>query len=1261
MNRQGIQLCHPQRRVWFTEVMYPGTGVGNLAGCLLFPGTASQLSLLERAVNHVIKSHDALRLRLLRTGDLMPRQIVVDFESVTLQQVQSTKENTALREEAKRPFSMIDGPLFDFKLLVSKADQIGVFFRYHHIIVDALTVSLLNKRIFESFKALASNRQPTEFNAPTFDEFLKREKAYLKSDEFMADKAFWSAEIADMAPDLEHVSNPSSIATKRYEHTFSRHLTDEISKLCHDNHTTIFRFFMAIFALFFSAPARRREIVLSTGHHNRIHSKDMQMAGMTVSTVPVRLVFDEQISFAKHLKEAHRKIKDCLSHQQYPYDLLAEQLRLGGHDPKRLLRYFINHIPAFEGEYKVERYSPGGDLAELNIKINPNQRPKDDLLQICVDARVEIFDSAAVLKMFENLNQLIEAVVANPDRRLDDLTMIPSVQQRTLIEPSVAAQSLPAVVPKETVWDLFEKVARGNPNRTALVDEHGTYTYGALLAESQRLAAVIIRRGTSSGSIIPIVMPRNTSFVIAALAVFRAGCAYVPIEPETPTERMDYIINDVSAEFVLASAPGLIGKISKDVITVPTEENCSEISRPTPRGELIAYVIYTSGTSGSPHGVMVPHGGLSNLCHWNKDICSLDKDDVTAAYCSFMFDVSVAEIFTPLICGAAVHILPERIRHSVFELNRYFIKHKVATATLPTKVGELFIQNIKETSLKVLTVAGEQLRVFSNRPYQIINAYGPTEATVFATAYRVLGAEPKIPIGRPAHNMVAYVVDRHHHLVPPGEEGELLLAGPQLAAGYLNASKLTAKRFIENPFSSSPGLGRAYKTGDRVRMRADGNLEFLGRMDRQIKRRGFRIEPGEIEKFLCEHPTVTQCHVMKDAQETLCAFYVTKPGQSLDAADLHAYLQSRLPRHLLPDQFIKIDEIPLDRNGKTNSLALLHRAKQTHQNHLASRVETSTERLLVTIWREILGIENVALSGDFFELGGDSLKAMRLLARLEDLTASAYPMSLIFEFRTIKQLAAALDKDKNSLAPAKTQEGMTTIRNGADPRPLFCIHDITGTVMPYFNIAAHIDGALTMQGIVYNHKIGSQRSVKTLAKHYTSIVQRAQPSGPLKILGYSVGSIIAYEMAQQLTADGRRIDFLGIIDTPNFAAQTRSAQLFSVTAFTSILSWLRNMSLLYKFNFIKSDLHKRLKRGNLRSMFFAQRNMKAMIMDYQPKPYLGELTIFRANRRILGGDDLGWKPLVQNLVLHKIDGDHVSILAEKNASQVALALLKSLL
>jgi fengycin family lipopeptide synthetase A len=1262
-------LSHPQKRIWYSEMMHPNTSLGNLAGSVVLRSVTVDLELLNKAINLVIERRAALRIRLIEASGYDVRQYISDYTEKNFEIIEGEQLEAWMLEQSRGPFSLIDSDLFYFALIRFPENKYGYYFKYHHIICDAMSVALLNKEIYSVYINLVNNRNaPPDSDKPSFEEFLERDRLYLTREQYSEDKAFWLGEFKDMPEPypLYGKASLNTIESDRRVFSLGEDLTANINNFCRENHTTIFRFFMSAFYMYFSRVTSCRDIVIGTGHHNRVSKREREMIGMTVSTLPVRISADSDMDFATLLKYVTDKITNCLSHQCYPYESLATDLRERGYEPGGLLNIMLNHIPSLTEDYVVERYTPGADPGLLNIKLNPNQLPQQCPLEIAIDYRVEAFEAMDIERLFRRLEVLIKDIINSPFKRLFEFEIMPVEEKHCILKEF--NNSFEKHDGNMCFHQCFSEQALKTPDNTALVFKDKAYTYRQLDNRTNQLAKILRLKGVGPETRIVIMAERSADFVIGLLAVLKAGAVYVPVDPSSPQERIDFILTDSGAELLLSQkalrekAMNFNGQwldLSDEALYAESDGRINNVNKPTDS----AYIIYTSGSSGNPKGVVVEHRNLLNFCLWHKKFYELTESDAQAAFCNFIFDVSIGELLPPLMAGASVHIIPEEIRLSPYEVNRYFEKEMITAATFPTRVGEIFTEVTENRTLRVLTLAGERLNKYRLSRYKLVNAYGPTEATIYSTAAVVEQYSEIIPIGKPVLNTGVYVVDPQGRLLPIGVPGELWLSGAQITRGYLNRPQLTSERFIHNPFSEGEQDTIAYKTGDLVRWLPDGNLDFLGRMDGQVKIRGYRVELSEIEYKLLQHPGIKEAvvldYVSHNGSSMIQASIVS--DRQLDAEELKRQLRLKLPDYMIPEQVVTVPSIPLTQTGKVDKEAL-----RLITSNLLSDMQSTialpgslTEQKLAAMWKELFQLEQISITKSFFNLGGNSLLAIRLFVMIKEVFQLSLPVSIIFKENTIERLSKVIDDRK-----VKDECLVVCIREGKGNRPLFCIHDFSGEVLAYSNLAGAMQDDEAVYGIRYpfgNHK--QVKSLEALASGYIKEIKYLQPKGPYRIAGYSSGGIIAYETARQLLEQKEEVSLLALLDTPNYNLYPFVINSIFAAVLRYALSWLMELSLKDKLRFIEVNMRnlalgaysKLLKAERTdHSIFDPQKSMQRLLAGYVPKYYRGKLILFRAKKRIAEMDQmLGWNGLVKEIELHETGGNHVSVINRENSNRIA--------
>ncbi|WP_338124974.1 non-ribosomal peptide synthetase [Fischerella thermalis] len=842
------------------------------------------------------------------------------------------------------------------------------------------------------------------------------------------------------------------------------------------------------------------------------------------------------------------------------------------------------------------------------------------------------------------------------------------------------------------IHQMFEAQVEKSPDMVAvaLADTPSLdkLTYRQLNQRANQLAHHLRNLGVGPEVLVGVCMDRSLEMIVALLGVLKAGGAYVPLDPAYPPERLAFILEDTKTPVMLTQAK-LLGNLpasEAQVICLDSEweliaENNPDNLENWTTPENLIYVIYTSGSTGQPKGVMIPHRGISNQLHWRQTSFGLTDTDKVLQTISFSFDPSVWQIFWPLCFGAKL-ILPRPGGHqdSAYLIKTIAEQQITVLAMVPSMLRVLLEEKGIESCqcLKHITCGGEALpvelieRFFArlNLDNVLHNCYGPTEASIDATYWRCQRNTNYVtaPIGCAIANTKIYILDSDLQPVPVGEPGELYIGGMGLARGYLNRPELTAEKFILNPLNSSE---RLYKTGDLARYLSDGNIEFLGRIDHQVKIRGFRIELPEIETKLVQHSGVQTSVVIPrediPGEQRLVAYIVPSGEQAVTIGELRNFLKQTLPDYMLPSAFVILDSLPLTPNGKVDRRALP--APDQNRSQMLKNFVTPTNKVesqLAEIWEEVLGIQPVGITDNFFDLGGHSLVALRLLGKIEQKFGKSLPLSVFLQAPTIEKLAKILQQEESQAL----WQPLIPIQTHGDKPPLFCVHGADGNVLVFQNLARYLDldqpvYALQPHGL--DGKKPLQTKIEDMASEYIKGIRTVQQKGPYLLAGFSAGGVITFEMAQQLLAEGEKVAFLGLFDSC-------SPKYFHKLSFHQWISrhWNNFLQIepKQKFNYLSMGVQQRLQKigkiGNsLRGISVEEKSpavvpleqkinsteatffetQRRAVRDYHPQAYSGKITLFRSQEQIwwIGSDrNLGWEGIAE-VEIHSIPGDHDNI------------------
>ncbi|MFD5570648.1 non-ribosomal peptide synthetase [Streptomyces cadmiisoli] len=1050
-----------QERVWFASRLDPDSPAFNIPTVVPLSGIALDAGDVAAALHALVQRHEALRTSLAQAPDGSLVQTVHERVELTVDEVDLRSLERAaavgraeelLAELASAPFDLARAPLFRARLVrLSEADRL-LLVSVHHSAFDAASVALLDHEVIELCRAAAEGRAVELPSLPVqYADYSTWQRSRYDNGEFEPDLAYWRQRLAGLPPvhalPLDRRRPPVRSNTgDTVRFAVPEEVGHAVAALARRAGTTPFTVLLAAFTALLSRTSGSADVVVGVPVSGRVLPEVAPLIGMFVNTVVLRTDVSGNPTFGELIARTRDAVADALEHSELPFQKLVEEL-----SPERdpsvspLYQIAFNYLP----DSGNELVDTGTAKDELVLELGSREGR--------LSFRTDLFDRRTAQALAERYVRLLAA--AAPETRLADLPLAGPEEERT-----GSAQDLgpDRELPAGLLPDLFQARAAARPGAPALIDADVCLSYAELNSRANRLARLLVRRGAGPERRIALVLPRSAQMIVAVLAVFKAGAAYVPVDPDLPGLRREFMLTDSAPALVLTLAATADQDLSEAPVLAlddpavlaelaeTDDTDLTDADRTAPlRAAGLAYVLYTSGSTGRPKGVAVPHAGLSNLAHAHIDLLGIGPDDRVANRSVWSFDISVLELVSTLLAGAALVVTPREPALLGAELADWLRRYAVTHLLAPTPVAATLPAGAPP-ALRVIFVGGEacpaELVARLGADVSFVNGYGPTETTVVATTWPGRQQPPTAvaPIGRPLPNTACYVLDDRLRPVPPGVPGELYVAGPHVARGYTGRFGLTAERFVADPFGA-PGT-RMYRTGDLVRRNHDGDLEFLGRTDRQVKVRGYRIEPGEIETALTECAGVRQAVavVAADDPPRLIAHVVAEPGTEPDPEALRAELAAVLPRHMVPAQVTVLEALPLLPNGKLDRAALP--TPPPVRPGAGRRPATERERVLCAAVAHALHLDEAGADDDFFQLGGDSISAITLVAgaRAAGLRITARE---VFRHRTpaaLAQVAAAVADG----APAGGEPAPLVRLDAADRDRLAALHPGHHDVLP---------------------------------------------------------------------------------------------------------------------------------------------------------------------------------------------------------------------
>lgn len=1066
---------YSQERLWFLEQFEPNTAIYNIPYIATVKGSIHR-SAFNRAVNRLIARHESLRTCFIESAG-KPKQAIhaelsveVDWEDLSSLNPRACAERLQkiCTEVTSTPFDLSKAPLFRI-MLVASARETTIITTIHHIISDGWSIGIFQRELSALYQEELGGRPASlpELRIQYAD-YAIWQREMLGGEGLDRLKQYWRQQLEGATTVLEipgDYQRPLKQTFSGAVHMFdlAPELAVGIRALTNSQETTLFMTLFSAFAVLLYRLTGHKDVLVGTPIAGRKGVKMENLIGLFVNTLVLRARMEPEMQFVHLLSEVKKMTLEAFEHQDMPFEKLVLEL-----NPKRDL----SHSPLIQILFSLQNIPPLQELltqdAEIDVGMSRNLdghtgtakfdfalfvSEVGDKLQCSIEFNTDLFSAATVEDIGNYYVALLNGITKNPDATISSyLLMSPERRQQCLDKCSGKAHRY-----SETrgCHQLFESQCRETPDATAVSHvlnkaSAGT-TYAELNAYANRIARYLTVRGVRPGDNVAVCMPRSVHQIAALLGIVKAGAAYVPLDPEHPAERLRFILSDVRAPLLLSSVDTRVS-LDDFVDVVLLEHEAEEISRQSSDNlntayspETPLYIIHTSGSTGRPKGVVMPHRSIVNLIEWQARASRNEPGDVTLQYASLNFDVASQEIFSTLTSGGCLQLIDENIRRDGPRLLDFLKSQEVARLFLPPVSLEQLAnaassRDVVLENLREVIVAGDKLQVTDNvrsffekvRHARLINQYGPTESHV-VSAHTLESPASNWPvhpaIGKPIDNVQLYVLDENLEPVPPKVTGELYIGGVAVALGYLNLPEESGKRFVKNPFASGQGL--LYRTGDVCSYDIDGVLAFVGRVDQQIKLRGFRIEPGEVEIVLKRHDSVKDAVVIKrqskQGDDQLVAYLVVTEQTGLDKAGLRSFLSDKLPAYMIPAQFVRLESFPLTGSGKIDRLKLpdpaeKETARDQESTYIAPR--TPVEQFLADCWCNLLQLERVSIQDSFFELGGHSLTATQLVSRIRDEFGLELPLYRIFERPTIELLALEIIQRQASQAEQSQLEAL---------------------------------------------------------------------------------------------------------------------------------------------------------------------------------------------------------------------------------------------
>jgi amino acid adenylation domain-containing protein len=1172
-----------QEQLWFLDQFAPGRALYNVPVVIRISGQLDA-GALSRALDRLVERHEALRTTLVPDARSRPVQAIgppwplrLDTEALT--GFEPARRLARLRElihaEAMRPFDLAAGPLLRTWLArLSEADHALVVV-VHHAVFDGWSAKVLRHDLAALYRSEVTGEPSGLAELPVqFADYAVWERQRLRGKALAGLEQYWrdtlaGAETVEFPADRPRpaVDSPEGALAER---TADAGLLAGLQELSRQQGVTMFVIVLASLLALLHRYTGQDDLVVGTASANRGHAALQPLIGFLVNTLPIRCDLSGDPPFAGLLARVKDAVLGAFAHQDLPFGKLVDALGVP-RDASRNPVLQINMtyaerddapVPAAGAQFAGSDLVVGTAAAKFDLNFAVETRHGGLWTECCY--KTALFDAGTIERLLGHWEMLLRGVAAAPSARLSQLPLLTPAELRAELSEWNATAS---PVPQACAHELFQAQATRTPDAVAVQWGAGRHdgdrvSYAELNRQANQIARRLRELGVGPEHLVGVCMRAGLRRLAALLGVWKAGGGYVPLDPALPAGRLSFMIADADVRLILtdtASEPPVAAGVA--LICVDDEWpqiaglDGSDLAGTGVTPASVAYVIYTSGSTGQPKGVVVEHRNLVNLLHGMAAHSGMHggmpwaagSGPVMLGYHSYAFDMSVLDMYLPLATGGTLVMVPPQTASSPRRLAQLICRARVTFAFLTPAVLDLLPAG-EYPDLRVLMTGGDEhpaeLARRWVRPGLLLgNGYGPTETTVVCS-YAEIGdaTQSPLPFAPPVlPNYQMYVLDRHLNPVPAGVIGELHIGGVSVARGYLNRPELTAERFITDPFRPGPG-SRLYKTGDLVRRRPDGSIVFCGRIDNQVKIRGVRVELGEVEAALTAHPAVAQAVVTVTAApaggKELAAYLRPRPGAStLSDEDVRAHLARTLPSAMIPAHLVTVGQFPLNNNGKVDKKALPPPAGRHGAGQEAPA--TPAEATLAGIYATLLGT-TCGATDSFFDLGGNSLTAMRLVDMIGNETGADISVTEVFLRPSPRQLAAAIDSARSGTGPSGTRPGLPTrplieLTSAAAGPPMFLIHAVGGTVSAYAQLGEHLGGTFRVYGLEapgLSDPAALAASLACLADDYTRRIRAAQPAGPYRLAGWSMGGVIAFEVAQRLEAAGLQVGLLVLLDAP---------------------------------------------------------------------------------------------------------------------------------
>lgn len=1055
--REGVlPISYAQQRLWLLNQLEPSSSAYNSWRALRLTG-ALKLEALRQAFQTIIRRHESLRTRFVEVGGI-PGAVTgseskADTMVIDLSRCPGAGRGMLIgqlvNEHGREPFDLGSGLLLRTAVVRLSAHDHVLAVTVHHIVSDGWSMGLLFQELAALYGAYGSGAQSPLVELPIqYVDYANWQREWLEGETLARQLSYWKRQLQDLAPPVQMPALRRCVRSHRagrQEMIYPRETLDRIKALGQKEGVTPFMILLAGLKVLLNFYTGRDDVVVGSPIAGRNRVETEKLIGFFVNTLVLRTSLSGHPTFLQLLGRVRKTALDAYAHQDVPFEKLVEELQ-----PEREM----GRMPLIEVVFQFRNLpiGPAGlsGLSMAEIGIDPEVAKFDMTIDVADRAEglscsceynKDLFGASDINRFLNHFMSSLRSLIDNPDRPISIATLLTEVERHQVFNEW---NENPVEYPRHSMIEVIEARVRQSPDAVALGNDTGRLSYQTMNARANQLASYLERLGARPEARVAVLLERSVEMVVGLLAILKTGAAYVTIDPAYPAERIALMLDDEEISVVLTqrSLSERLGVNKAEPVYLDTvwELLRDATEEDFPRRvalENSAYVIFTSGSTGVPKAVQITHRGLTNLIAWHQEAFSVGPADRATQLAGLAFDATVWELWPYLTAGASVRFPDDETRASPGQLRDWLISNEITISFIPTPLAEVIVALDwpRDVSLRVMLTGGDRLHSApSSLPFALVNNYGPTEDTVVTTSGIVACTEEDYAapaIGRPISNTRVYLVDGRFRIVPVGVPGEIWVGGEGLARAYLNDSSLTAEKFVPDPYGEQPG-NRVFRTGDLARYRADGSIDFLGRLDHQVKVRGLRIELGEIEALLTRHPAVCEAVVVvRDSSDLpenvqdaprlhtpagmprtpdrhLIAYVVPDRRSDISDDELRSYLNERVPHYMVPTDFLMLDKLPLTQNAKVDRRALPAPVRMRPALEETAPCRTPVEEKLSQIWSEVLKVDRIGIHENFFRLGGHSLVGTQVLSRVRDVFKVRLPLESLFRRPTIAEMALTI-------------------------------------------------------------------------------------------------------------------------------------------------------------------------------------------------------------------------------------------------------------